>query len=249
MVSNASKHKYNDMCFVPVNYYSVLKKYNLRYINQSNLNDDILSDFQYTNKQLYWMGWMASDGCLSIDKNSLRIFLTTNDEEIALNFQKFSNGVIRVVKPKSENHNITYRIVAHSQDMFDFLKMAGITERKSKTLKVISQLANSPYFWRGCFEGDGCFTYQSRNNEPNSITRTVYLLTASIDFFNQLDSFFPMTTGKSYSPIFKQRYYGDNAVKISQILYNNFVDDGLYLTRKRDKAIMIVNHLVSTNRI
>lgn len=110
----------------------------------------------------YFAGFLATDGCLdSLKKGSYRVrfSLKSTDVEMVEKMAEFIGGKVSFDQRKQSGRPTTYAASTHaySKQMFDALVSHGITPRKSNTIKVSDQLAACRHFWRGAFDGDGCF--------------------------------------------------------------------------------------------
>lgn len=111
-----------------------------------------------TDESAYWTGFIMADGCISYDRRGqnyaprLRINLKTCDIghlEKLRDFLKY-NGIIAL---RDNDRYCSLEIT--SGYLVDSLKRFGITERKSRSTKIVG-LNNNLHFWRGVIDGDGC---------------------------------------------------------------------------------------------
>jgi hypothetical protein len=131
---------------------------------KSFCNHDVL-DFSddFTDEQLYWLGWLSSDGYVyKTKKNDYNICLELQfgDKELLERFRTFFNSNPVLYK---KQHN-TYRTRFTSNKIGEILVSLGITERKSLTLKINQNLSSKRLFWRGYFEGNGCLSKHKATN-------------------------------------------------------------------------------------
>lgn len=125
-----------------------------------------LTDLDNKNS-LYWLGFLASDGCIASNTNSIALELKSTDRNHLVkykNFLKIDANLRENVREKNQKHIInseikTYlsvRIVFRSTKLKEFLISLGITPKKSLTLDVTNSiLKNSKDFFRGLTDGDG----------------------------------------------------------------------------------------------
>lgn len=133
------------------------------------------------NKEVqYWLGWLASDGCVS--GNRITISLQRKDRDVLEKFCMFLNNKINIfdgIYHKYKDFEYS-KVSFRDTNTANFLNSIGITPNKSKTLEL-----NIPLTWdfvRGFFEGDGSFNMHQ--NRPR-----VQFTCASIKFTNQLKDF------------------------------------------------------------
>lgn len=142
-----------------------------------------------TPDDLYWLGWMASDGCLWWTNGwNIGLKLKAIDRACVERFAVFMG----IESAKPANKGKAWKAELRSNILGARLTSYGITERKSKTLVVSSELARSPQFWRGVFEGDGCYHLQ-QNRYP-----IITISSGSTKFLEQLRSAYPNV----FSPVF-----------------------------------------------
>lgn len=128
------------------------------------------------DRSFYWAGLLAADGCI---RNKISKFKSGSqskvkevsigliDKELIEQFLIDINGVGRKI---SENHyktlkgtSTSYILRFNSAPLYDSLLRFGITEVKSKTLKMPEWLKTHSlinHFIRGYFDGDGSVFYQ-----------------------------------------------------------------------------------------
>lgn len=188
---------------------------------------------------LYWLGWLASDG--SISGTRIGLGVQEKDIEVLENFIKFLNYPIKIKKIKksiNEKEFIGYRIAFRNFEIVNYLKQLGITERKSKTLKINFDLTFD--FLRGFIEGDGYI--DSKRNR-------IQISCASESMIYQIKNFLlenNITSSIYYSEKYKlysfQVYKHSSVLQLIDKLYTNTHNIPL-LKRKYDSAQQISNNL------
>lgn len=136
-----------------------------------------------TPEDLYWLGWLASDGC--VDRR------LSGHWRISLELKASDYSTIKEAalylgakEPKYRESKNSWAIAVQSNILARRLINLGITERKSNTLLVVPELANKAYFWRGVLDGDGSIRENNRNLE-------VALYSNSPGFLEQFKLFYP----------------------------------------------------------
>lgn len=188
----------------------------------------------FTNTNVYILGLIAADGCLSYDKHSKRdnINITLKDYNIIYKINKILTPDKKIYQSKG-CFSINYK----NQDAIEFLKNLGITYRKSLTLKLPD--IPKEFFWdfiRGYFDGDGCI-YSSFNKNKEykfiSITSGSRKILESVqknllEYKIKAQIYKDSRNNSFYLKIFKQ-----NDVKsFGQYMYKNA---DLFLERKRER--------------
>lgn len=112
----------------------------------------------------YVLGYIAADGFISNNTNSINFGIAARDIDQLKNIQKLmsTNATIKyyLQKPnylvKSEN-NIIIKIVITSKKLYEDVKKMGITTKKSLTLPWFDNCPKEfiPHMIRGYFDGDG----------------------------------------------------------------------------------------------
>jgi len=120
-------------------------------------DEDYFEDVN-SEEKAYWLGFIAADGYISYTpKNKcLQIALAEKDRGHLLKFKNSVNftGEIRHKKPVACVLNM------YSKKMASDLMSLGIVPSKSLVLKPWQGKKKLlQHYWRGYFDGDGCFTY------------------------------------------------------------------------------------------
>jgi DNA-binding transcriptional regulator WhiA len=145
--------------------------------------------FNPTDEQAYWLGWLASDGCLHKTRNKywdISLLLKSSDKMLITRFAKFIGAKNIIYRPVSKGEGYQARI--SSEIMANRLIELGITERKSHSIKIHKSLENNALFWRGVFEGDGSINNKICNKAKDNYFR-IELATASYEFAKQWCNF------------------------------------------------------------
>lgn len=125
-----------------------------------------------TPESFYWAGFIAADGCVSMQKNKtkasiLAICLSAKDKA---HLEKFKTSIKFTGNVKTYNRalaNPASYITIHSAKICESLERFNILPRKTLTYKFPEWLKAHPlvgHFMRGYFDGDGSF-YLYRNSD------------------------------------------------------------------------------------
>jgi hypothetical protein len=174
-----------------------------------------------SDEQAYWLGWLATDGCVT--NNIVQLMINNQDKELVMRFSNFIGS--KSINFNSLNNSCLTKM--RSDIMAERLISLGITERKTFTLNITHPiLIKSSLFWRGCFEGDGSLHY--------STTWRFKLTSASYIFLQQWCDFIKLP----YTYIYKEKNYyifhikkKSEVLKILKILYKDSTQQ-LRLERK-----------------
>ena len=182
-------------------------------------------DNKTTQQKSYWLGFIAGDGYVSKDKNTIQI--TSIDLELIEQFDEFVGvGVGR--DEKELKSGVVYVSRFSNAAAKEYLVKRGVTTNKSKTLKF-----NVKLNWdivRGIFDADGSFS-QNR----------LKITTASVYFIKQLTLFYKeyglesKISDKGKGECWDVYLLGgkDSIEKVYNYFYAH--DPEYYLTRKREQ--------------
>jgi hypothetical protein len=115
------------------------------------VTENVFSDLSREDVQ-YWLGWLASDGC--VHKNRISLSLAEKDRDVLEKFRDFlGNPKINIRETIHHKKFKQLSISFRNAEIAEFLKSLGITENKTFTLETLFPLS-FPYM-RGYIEGDG----------------------------------------------------------------------------------------------
>lgn len=135
---------------------------------------------------LYWLGWLASDGCVT--GNSINLELAEDSMDVLENYKNFLGERTNVEGPfhtKDKGQN-SYCVRFQNKEIANYLDSIGITRNKSKTIEIKFNVNWD--FIRGVFEGDGT-VYRIRPKNVGFEALQCNIVSASELFINQLYTF------------------------------------------------------------
>lgn len=190
---------------------------------------------EWSPKMAYVLGWFFSDGNVSSKENQINIHINQKDHAI---LEKIK-AVLSSNRPIGTYSNSSYLRINSEMLTKDIIRL-GCKPRKSLILRF-PRIEDEflPHFIRGYFDGDGSITF----NKPNVIK--IYFL-GTKDFLEEMQRRLNKVLGLAIRSLYAHhniwlcRYYGDDARKLSNWMYENAED--LYLKRKKerfDKHIML----------
>ncbi len=204
----------------------------------------------------YWLGFLITDGCLSISRNKspiLSLHLQHKDIGQIKSFRKFlgSNHPITDKTPdnkcKKSYHSGRYARVTFrcGWTIANNLIRHGVTSNKTFTAVAMGKLPKSIHFWRGAIDGDGSIFITKKNKNQNEIP-VISFCSSSREFAKQFIAFvrkqIPNFCGtlkqdqREDFHSFSVGLSGANAIKLIRILYA----DGFALERKKELAGAII---------
>lgn len=133
-----------------------------------------------TNDSCYWAGFLAADGSVDIN-NTISFELKDKDAVVA--FKEFTKSEHEIGEATTKS---SYRIRFISSSICkDLLYNFNISVNKTHNMHIplFADLNNYAAYYRGFFDGDGCFT-EFFTNRPTSTYR-VYLTNGSLDFLEE----------------------------------------------------------------
>lgn len=200
------------------------------------INDSFFESID-TQEKAYFLGLMASDGCVT-EGNRVIISLQERDSYILdLMKQRLEyEGVIYFIKARTENHQNIRRLQFRNKKISEDLNKLGIFPRKSLKLQfpnLPEQFHND--FIRGYFDGDGCMR----------ISKGVlnYKFVGTYEFLKVLQDILIKNCNVKETKLYQAKknkntwelsYGGDRqCIRIYGFMYKNAT---VFLERKRDKV-------------
>jgi hypothetical protein len=209
----------------------------------------------------YVLGYICADGCLIDAQKSSRtqyIGICSNDKSTlykinqALNCNKplysrperaskLPNGKVYKCSP-------TYSLRIGNKAMFHDIVKLGITPNKSLSLKVPSIPDQYfSHFLRGYFDGDGCLTL-SKPPHRTAYKANLIFTSGSKQFLNKLSELITKYTGVPKRILypgcncFYLVYFKKATLKILKFMYSNLEDISLFLNRKFERYLFLLDH-------
>jgi hypothetical protein len=104
----------------------------------------------------YYVGSMATDGCVSIDyKGGKCVNFTSKDYEYVAGFKKFLSSGHKICTRKDG----LFAFSVYNDQLFNDLYNFGVTPRKSLDLELVGDVVHNPHTWRGAIDGDGSISW------------------------------------------------------------------------------------------
>lgn len=141
---------------------------------------------EWTPEWAYFVGLVASDGCLSGDGRHISI--VSKDKEL-LEQLKEKLGFVAKISPHlgSKFGTFAWHIQIGDVVLYRWLMEIGLTPRKSKTIGILKVPSGYfSHFLRGLFDGDGCIYSYWDKRYPDSYMYYVTFSSASGAFLDWL---------------------------------------------------------------
>ena len=216
-----------------------------------HFNEHYFDSIDTPDKACY-MGMLWADGHNCIDRGSIIIELQEKDADLlrTLNDLVENERPIRIQKlhDKNSNWQNQYRLVLQSKYTSQILEHYGMVQNKSLVLTFPEWLDQKLYasFILGYFDGDGCISLQSNNNDRSAMINMV----GTKMFLEKVANIICVTLGvvvdisrdaRARDPICVLRCsHRDDVVKILNWLYSGAT---IYMQRKYDKYQQFLNNI------
>lgn len=108
---------------------------------------------------LYWLGWLATDGCISHKETRVTLSLSIKDIDV---IEKFRDFVSKELTIKHTIHHGKFKMISVSfrnKEITDFLLTLGFGD--TKTFNFVPNFNITWDYIRGVFEGDGYFRWDA----------------------------------------------------------------------------------------
>jgi hypothetical protein len=208
---------------------------NNRFTQKFFINEEFFKEISY--KQAYYLGLIASDGCI------------TGDKIVSLS-QSNKNGLALLLQIKNMldwNGNIykcnnSYTMYYMSKVAVNFLNSYGICKRKTYNIKYPDNLPIElfPYLIRGYFDGDGCLGYY---NNGKGLYTFVMTFVGTEEFIKRLNEVSPikgkLAKIKRAKNLYEYRLYADKALALYKFLYVDTFNNVPIISAKQLKFDLI----------
>ena len=214
-----------------------------------SLNENYFSAIE-SEHQAYWLGFLASDGCVSDYKGGQKriiLALKSEDEEILFKFMEDINSDYPIGRKTRKNPNGKDRYYSTaavlSDKMAEDLSRYNIVPRKTYSFVMPDNLPDKlyPAFFRGYFDGDGSISRKIEPKKLGDVNVTIsgfennltamqeYLSKKGITSFLHYDNRYPK---KSHTSQLFCHICFRNKTEKSNFLHYIYDDASIYLERK-----------------
>lgn len=196
-----------------------------------------------TEKKAYWLGFIYTDGCVMVHKNtgSKTLEITLNIQDIN-HLEEFRKDISASNPVKVINNGSACRISIHSKIIVDDLIRHGVIPRKSLTAippddDLIPQSLQH-HFIRGMFDGDGGFTKDKHSTYAVNFCGTLATCEYILKFFKKD---IKIDTAKGITNFGQIRLKGNMQTKeLCNVMYE---DASTYLQRKHDTYLDFIEQV------
>ena len=218
-----------------------------------------------TELQAYLLGFIMSDGTINDERHTLIIHINDKDAEIFKYFKMISPNAytqelsgtesLATIRGKTVKNKSSIRLSIASKILIEDLHKLGVVERKTYQELHIPVMPEEliRHFFRGYFDGDGCFTYYAHepnkaNREVNWTIRTSIQIDAKtstllIEFQKWLAEKYEISMNINYIKRDQMYRLCTASKKVTNTLYHILYDNSIFrLSRKYNKF----NHYVNT---
>lgn len=186
-----------------------------------------------TEACLYWAGFIAADGCITKETETLKICLHYDDTNHLEKFKEFvgSEHTISSNTDKYYRSEIGFKNKRITEDLKTYF---NITPVKSLTYQMPSlEKEQVRHFLRGYFDGDGCIC-ESFSNKASKTATLYTTVTGSNDFIGSLSALLQNLLSIEGSVQLKDKvsvikYNTRKSIVLLDFLYR---DSSIYLDRK-----------------
>ena len=161
-------------------------------IRKYTLNESVFEELNPESS--YWIGFLLADGCIYKHKKwesyTTQLALARKDKLHVKKFKEFvgSNEEVydyKVFSKKTNRFSYGSKLRFCSKKIYDDLIPWCILPQKSTREKVHPKLKFNRDFWRGYFDGDGCFTRDGKAGQfVSMLVGSVYVIRDFADFLD-----------------------------------------------------------------
>lgn len=239
--------------------YNILKRNGIKFDftkkrRKYNIDDNYFSLID-SDEKAYFLGWIYTDGCIRKDSKKVILSIQEKDVDILYKMARLISPDLQlrysISEKEDSNRQNQYRLILCRSKIYDDLIKLGVYPNKSETLRFPSktQVENCYMnsFLRGCMDGDGNIYI---NNNHRSICFSCRL-TCSKSFANSLKDFLKL---KNIRVCISKKVNTNKVVdvipsgnlEVLKFLYLIYNNANLYLNRKYDKFIEILNKYLNS---
>ena len=194
----------------------------------------------------YWLGFLYADGCIASNRNTVEIALSIEDIEHLYKFKKFMDSE-HPITTRHMKLGEACRIAIRDDVLKNDLVNLGCVPKKSHILKfptykqIPKEMIN--HFIRGYFDGDGSIVNTEKTREINIIGTYDLLNGICEEIGISNDRIYKLN--KNAKTIFRIVCSGKN--DIINILNYMYKDSNIYLDRKHNKYLDLINYYCPSN--
>ena len=224
---------------------NILEKNNIARDNKYkniNLNENYFEKIDSSDKA-YFLGFMLTDGNVSLNENTIRLSLSSKDEEILNIFKEKTGNENKICIREDEKHSErTFQL--RSKKWKDDLAKYGVVPQKTSISEMpVLSTDMMPHLIRGMIDGDGWISFNSHQigfcgNEKTVNQLKDYLVTTlnvyDVKVIHASENLWQITWASQ-----------KDIEKIGNYIYQN--KDNCFLSRKYNNFLQIIHGNTEVN--
>ena len=187
----------------------------------------------------YWLGFIVADGCLcSRDTNRFRFHIKYGDIEHLELFNTYLESKAHKpgsILPRLNTKHPSVEFNVYSKPLKVALNQWGIYPRKTYSYQLDERLVYIAPFWRGLFDGDGSWQYNTSNKAVKASLAAINL--SIIEGFTRFTGYYDIELATHWTKNNICVRYVRDIRRLAKILYPS--NETYSLARKRDLALSL----------
>lgn len=264
LIKEGIKNRIPKHIIVKSNFQSKFQEFNenlrnlkIDYPRFSTKNNRIIKNNPFENldnpEVQYWLGWLATDGYVTLNGNRIALSLSVKDIDVLEKFKNFLNN--DRLKLKYDTHHGKFEMVKlsfRSLDILYFLYSDKVGFCENKTFEFYPKFKITKDYIRGVFEGDGYVRWYNLGASTNEFS----IVSACREHATVLNNWFH-DNGFDTKIVEKQKghknvmYYIELYKKkqIQDLMNLIYEDAHVFMNRKYDIALAIRNDGVESPKV
>jgi regulator of replication initiation timing len=203
--------------------------------HKTEIDETVLDDLT-KEEAAYWIGMYYADGYVKC-KNEFMFSLCLHNDDFghlqkAKRFFKSNREII-------EGHGNCSVLNINSEKLHKIFRNIGFDNTKSYTARPPEELKDSPHFWRGVVDGDGCLSFLNKETPLLHLCGTKETIEDFIIFLKNNGLPTSANAIQVKGQVLHQVGFSTNNARIAaSILYQ---DSTIYLERKYQKYLSFLN--------
>lgn len=224
---------------------NILEKNNIvrdnRYKNV-NLNEDYFEKID-ANDKAYFLGFMLTDGNVSLNENIIRLSLSSKDEEILNVFKEKTGSANKICVREDEKHSERTFQLRSKKWKNDLAKYGVVPQKTSISEMPILSTNMMPHLIRGMIDGDGWISFKSHQigfcGNEKTVTQLKEYLVKTLNVYD-------VSVIRASKNLWQVTWASKRDIeKIGNYIYQN--KDNCFLTRKYNNFLQIIHGNTEVN--
>ena len=224
---------------------NILEKNNIARDNKYkniNLNENYFEKIDSSDKA-YFLGFMLTDGNISLNENTIRLSLSSKDEEILNIFKEKTGNENKICIREDEKHSErTFQL--RSKKWKDDLAKYGVVPQKTSISEMpVLSTDMMPHLIRGMIDGDGWISFNSHQIGFCGNEKTVNQLK---DYLVKTLNVYDVKVIHASENLWQITWASQKDIeKIGNYIYQN--KDNCFLSRKYNNFLQIIHGNTEVN--